>query len=296
MADMQSLLNSIGQGLSEALGESIRANWVRNLSGGDINQAALISDGSTNWFLKFHSNAPDGMFAAEAQALSEIAEHKVIRVPRPLAYGDDGDTAWLVLEYLELTSNGPASLLGEQLAAMHAVTHEQHGWNRDNYIGSTPQLNTRCDDWAEFWREYRLKPQLEMAQAAGHGSRLLDKGERLLEAVNQLMDGHQPAASLLHGDLWGGNKAFTADGLPVIFDPASYYGDRETDIAMTGLFGGFGSDFYAAYQACSPLADGYQLRHDLYNLYHMLNHLNLFGGGYLSRCEDMIDRLMAQLR
>ena len=135
-----------------------------------------------------------------------------------------------------------------------------------------------------------------MARAAGHGKRLLNRGERLLENIDELMDGHQPAASLLHGDLWAGNKAFTTDGQPVIFDPASYYGDRETDIAMTELFGGFEADFYSAYQAHSPLPDGYRLRRDLYNLYHMLNHLNLFGGGYLSRCENMIDRLMAQVR
>jgi len=296
MEHNQSLLDSIGSGLSESLGENTRLKWVRNLSGGDINRAALISDGNTDWFLKYHSNAPDGMFAAEAQALSEIAEHEVIRVPYPLAYGVDGNSSWLVLEYLELTSHGPASLLGEQLAAMHSVTQEQHGWSRDNYIGSTPQLNTCCDDWAEFWRDYRLKPQLAMAHAAGHGSRLINTGEKLLENISKLLDGHQPAASLLHGDLWAGNKAFTTDGRAVIFDPASYYGDREADIAMTELFGGFGPDFYAAYQAHSPLTDGYRQRRDLYNLYHMLNHLNLFGGGYLSRCENMIDSLLAQLR
>ena len=296
MEHKQSLLDSIVTGLSETLGENTQLHWVRDLPGGDINRAALISDGNTDWFLKYHANAPDGMFAAEALALSEISGQGCIRVPSPIAYGSDGDTAWLVLEYLELTSNGPASLLGEQLAALHSVTHQQHGWSRDNYIGSTPQYNTACENWVEFWRDYRLKPQLEMAQAAGHGGRLSGKGERLLDNIDQLMDGHQPAASLLHGDLWAGNKAFTSNGQPVIFDPASYYGDRETDIAMTELFGGFTADFYAAYQAHSPLPDGYRLRRNLYNLYHMLNHLNLFGGGYLSRCENMIDSLMAQVR
>jgi fructosamine-3-kinase len=296
MEHKPSLLDSIDTGLSEALGENTRLQWVRDLPGGDINRAALISDGNTDWFLKHHANAPDGMFAAEALALSEISDQGCIRVPSPIAHGSDGDTAWLVLEYLELTSDGPASLLGEQLAALHTVTGKQHGWSRDNYIGSTPQYNTACENWAEFWRDYRLRPQLEMAQAAGHGGRLLSKGERLLENIDQLMDGHQPAASLLHGDLWAGNKAFTSDGQPVIFDPASYYGDRETDIAMTELFGGFTADFYAAYQAHFPLPDGYRLRRDLYNLYHILNHLNLFGGGYLSRCEHMIGSLMAQVR
>lgn len=296
MASNSSLLESIHSGLSDALGEKLRLEWLRDLPGGDINRAALIRTKKTNWFLKYNRAAPDGMFAAEALALDKIARHECIRVPSPIAHGNDGTTAWLVLEYLELTSNGPAALLGEQLAALHRITHRQHGWLQDNYIGSTPQYNTRCDDWGIFWRDYRLKPQLEMAQAAGHGGRLLDLGERLLECMGQLMDDHQPAASLLHGDLWAGNKAFTRNGQPVIYDPASYHGDRETDIAMTELFGGFEPAFYSAYKAHYPLPDGYHLRRDLYNLYHMLNHLNLFGAGYLSRCENIIDHLMAQIR
>lgn len=296
MVHNTSLLESIHSALSETLGKTGELQWAQNLPGGDINRAALISDGNTNWFLKYHANAPEGMFEAEARALREISEQACIKAPSPIAYSSDGNTAWLVLEYLELTSNGPASLLGEQLAALHGVTFTQHGWSQDNYIGSTPQYNTRCDQWSVFWRDYRLKPQLEMAQLAGHGSRLSSAGERLLESMDALMDDHQPSASLLHGDLWAGNKAFTLNGQPVIFDPASYHGDRETDIAMTELFGGFEPAFYAAYQAHSPLPDGYRLRRDLYNLYHMLNHLNLFGGAYLSRCENMIDGLLAQIR
>jgi len=290
------LLKSIHNGLSEVLGETVKLEWIRNLSGGDINHAALIRGGSTNWFLKYHQNAPHGMFAAEAQALNEISEQGCIRVPAPIAFGNDGRTSWLVLEYLELTSSGPASQLGEQLAALHGITRKRYGWNRDNYIGSTPQANTQCEDWTIFWRDHRLRPQLEMAQSAGHGSRLFSTGEQLLERVDQFMDDRQPAASLLHGDLWAGNKAFTTSGQPVIFDPATYYGDRETDIAMTELFGGFEPSFYSAYRAHSPLPDGYHLRRDLYNLYHMLNHLNLFGAGYLSRCESIIDRLLAQVK
>lgn len=290
------LLESIRNGLSAALGKVTGLEWVGELPGGDINRAALIRSANTDWFLKYHQAAPDGMFAAEAQALREISATGCIRVPSPIAHGLHGGTSWLVLEYLELTQTGPAEQLGEQLAALHGITSDQHGWTGDNYIGSTPQCNTACTDWVEFWREYRLKPQFSLAEAAGYGSRLLPKGEQLLEAVAQLLDGHQPVASLLHGDLWAGNKAFSADGQPVIFDPASYYGDRETDIAMTELFGGFASNFYAAYQAHFPLADGYRLRRELYNLYHMLNHLNLFGGSYVSRCENIIDKLLAQVR
>jgi protein-ribulosamine 3-kinase len=291
-----SLLKSIGLGLSNTLDRPVEVQWVRSLSGGDINHAALINGGNTNWFLKYHQNSPEGMFAAEMLALTEIAESGAIKVPSPIADGNDGHTAWLVLEHLELTSRGSASDLGEQLAAMHELTFERYGWVQNNYIGSTPQFNSPCDNWARFWRDSRLKPQLDMAKAAGFGADLLDIGERLLESMDQLMDGHQPAASLLHGDLWAGNKAFTRQEQAVIFDPASYHGDRETDIAMTELFGGFEPDFYAAYGARLPLPDGYRLRRDLYNLYHMLNHLNLFGSGYLSRCINIIDRLMAQIR
>lgn len=291
----QSLLDSISAGLSEALGGHFQLEWVRNLHGGDINHAALVRWGSTDCFVKYHASAPPGMFAAEAQALTELSDMGRIKVPRPITTGNDGTTDWLVLEYIELNTSGSAAQLGEDLAALHHVTREQYGWRLNNYIGTTPQINTPCDCWSDFWRDFRLKPQLEMATAVGHRGRLPDMGERLLANMDRLMDGHQPPASLLHGDLWGGNKAFTMGGTPIIFDPASYYGDRETDIAMTELFGGFGSEFYSAYQANLPLADGYRMRRDLYNLYHMLNHLNLFGGAYLSRCQSMIERLLVQV-
>ncbi len=296
MDSKHTLLESIQSGLSDALGGITEIQWVGKLAGGDINEAALIRSGDTKWFVKYHEHAPQDMFTTEAQALAEILDQGVIKAPSPVAQGTDGKTSWLVLEHLELSATGPASLMGEQLAALHSIPQENFGWVCNNYIGTTPQANTFHDNWADFWSQCRLQPQLAMAETAGFSGRLLNRGERLLESMDQFMQGHQPSASLLHGDLWAGNKAFTFDGQPVIFDPASYYGDRETDIAMTKLFGGFEPAFYAAYHAHSPLPDGYKLRRDLYNLYHMLNHLNLFGGGYLSRCENMIDRLMAQIR
>jgi protein-ribulosamine 3-kinase len=296
MEQDHTLIDSISKGLFRATGELADLQWVRDLHGGDINHAALIRSGTTHWFLKYHQNAPKGMFATEAQALSEISAQSCIKVPAPVAHGSDGNTAWLVLEYLNLKPGGPEDLLGQQLAQLHGVIHKQHGWSNNNYIGTSIQHNSYCDDWSTFWRDQRLKPQLAMTEASGHSSRLLHMGEQLLDSIGQLLDGHQPAASLLHGDLWAGNKAFTDDGQAVIFDPATYYGDRETDIAMTELFGGFGPSFYSAYQEHSPLPDGYKLRRDLYNLYHMLNHLNLFGGAYAGRCESMISGLLAQIR
>lgn len=296
MTSDDQLLESIRDVLSGTLGKLNDLHWVRGVSGGDINQAALIRSGSTQWFVKYHTNAPPAMFETEALALTEISRLGCIRVPSPITLGQTGDTSWLALEYLELTSQGPAAQLGEQLAAMHSMDFGRYGWTRNNYIGSNPQYNDRCDNWTSFWRDYRLQPQFEMAKAGGFSGRLLDAGERLLASMDQLMDNHQPVASLLHGDLWAGNKAYTSDGQAVIFDPASYHGDRETDIAMTELFGGFEPAFYAAYKACSPLPDGYRLRKNLYNLYHVLNHLNLFGSGYLLRCENMIDGLLSEIR
>lgn len=296
MTSKSSLLTSIQAGLGESPGKVKDLRWVRSLHGGDINEAALIQGGEKKWFVKYHDNAPAGMFETEAMALAEISRTGCIRVPEPIAWGVDNDTSWLVLEYLELVSNGPASLLGEQLAALHDLPCAYFGWSKDNYIGSTPQFNHRSDNWAEFWRECRLRPQLEMARAGGFGARLIDNGERLLVGLHCLFQDHQPAASLLHGDLWSGNKAFTTTGQPVIFDPASYYGDRETDIAMTELFGGFGPEFYAAYKAHLPLSPTYSHRRDLYKLYHVLNHLNLFGSGYLSQSESLIEGLLSQIK
>lgn len=295
MTNKSLLLESIQSGLNNSVGSVTGLQWARDLNGGDINQAALIKCKDKHWFVKYHRDAPPGMFQAEALALTEISTAGCIRVPEAIAWGTTSDTSWLVLEYLELTSNGPPSLLGEHLAALHNVTSDNFGWPQNNYIGTTPQLNNRSGDWVKFWRVCRMEPQLKMAKLNGFEGRLQDRGKRLLASLDKLMPGHKPAASLLHGDLWAGNKAFTSAGQPVIFDPASYYGDRETDIAMTELFGGFEPAFYAAYKAHSPLPAGYALRRELYKLYHLLNHLNLFGAGYLSRCENIIDDLLAQI-
>jgi len=295
MISKSALLESVRAGLAETAGRISNLQWDRDLPGGDINRAASIRDGDRRWFVKYRDNAPDGMFKAEAKALEEIAASGCIRAPRAIAWGSRDDTAWLVLEYLDLISSGSGALLGEQLAALHRVTGARFGWPMDNYIGTTPQANTQTDDWTAFWRDCRLQPQLAMARAAGHEGRLADRGQRLLESLHQLLDGHRPFASLLHGDLWGGNAAFTTAGQPVIFDPASYYGDRETDIAMTELFGGFDAAFYSAYRSVLPLDEGYPVRRELYKLYHLLNHLNLFGAGYLSRCERTIDALLAHV-
>ena len=197
------------------------------------------------------------------------------------------------MEWLPLSSDGlgreAGAKLGEHLAAMHRATADRFGWTRDNTIGSTPQSNTQEQSWIDFWREHRLRPQLELAATKRLSRRdCRSSGERLLEQMPALFSGHRLRPSLLHGDLWGGNAAATHDGTPVIFDPAVYYGDREADLAMTELFGGFPSSFYAAYRAACAVVCRLCVRRELYNLYHVLNHLNLFGGAYLQaeRVDD----------
>lgn len=269
----------------------------QHVGGGCINRAVRLTDGVRDYFVKLNDANRLEMFEAEAAGLAALGATNTLRVPEPLCHGIAGGQAYLVMEYVPLGGRAGATssaAAGERLAAMHRVTAAEFGWGRDNTIGSTPQPNRPSGDWIAFWRDQRLGHQLRLAAGQGYRGRLQDRGARLMEGFGALMD-HAPVASILHGDLWGGNLGFGPSGEPVIFDPAVYHGDREADLAMTELFGGFGGDFYAAYRGAWPLADGYVVRKRLYNLYHILNHLNLFGGGYLSQAEGMIDRLLAEL-
>jgi fructosamine-3-kinase len=237
------------------------------------------------------------MFEAEATALRELAAANAVKVPAVLGLGTTSSQAFLALEWIELRSADASSdaRLGEQLAWQHRATARRFGWHHDNTIGSTPQENEWDDDWARFFRKRRLEFQLDLAERSGAQHRLVERGRWLCEHVGGLFYSYTPAPSLLHGDLWSGNRAMDVDGRPVIFDPATYYGDREADIAMTRLFGGLSSTFYTAYHATWPLDQAAGTRRTLYNLYHVLNHFNLFGGGYASQAEGMIDRLLAEL-
>jgi fructosamine-3-kinase len=181
--------------------------------------------------------------------------------------------------------------MGTQLAELHRATSEQFGWRRANFIGATPQMNEPSKDWPTFYRRCRLQPQLEMVRAKGFGE-LATRVEAVVGRLGRIL-GHEPQPALQHGDLWGGNWAADESGQPVIFDSAIHYGDRETDLAMTRLFGGFGEAFYAAYEHAWPLPDGWQQRVAVYQLYHVLNHVNLFGGGYLGQATALLDRLEA---
>lgn len=290
------LWQAISQAITNATGEPFQAAKHQSVGGGCINSAAKVSDGSRSYFVKLNSASSLEMFEAEADGLLELRKPGAIVVPEPLATGVAEGQAFIVMEDMALGGNGSGAKLGRELAQLHRTTQERFGWFRDNTIGSTPQYNDEDYDWIVFWREQRLGAQLAMAVRKGAGGSLQRKGAELMECFQGFFSDYSPRPSLLHGDLWSGNYAFRSDGAPVIFDPAVYYGDREADIAMTELFGGFGSDFYAAYNEAWPLDTGYKVRKTFYNLYHILNHFNLFGGGYASQAEGMIDRLLAELR
>jgi len=233
----------------------------------------------------------------EKDGLAALAAANAVRTPRFEDEGRDQDRAWLVLEWLDLESLGPqaGATLGAALAALHRIPQKRFGWERDNYIGGSVQPNGWSDDWLAFWREKRLMPQLRLAARNRLPSRLMDRGERLTADCEAFFRSYVPEKSLLHGDLWGGNASALPDGTPVIFDPAVYVGDREADLAMTSLFGGFPADFHSAYRAAWPLDDGFRVRRDFYNLYHVLNHANLFAGGYVRQSQDLVERLIAEI-
>jgi protein-ribulosamine 3-kinase len=282
--------------ISQASGRVFSLARHQNIAGGCINQASrIVGVDQSEYFIKFNRADLLPMFEAEAQALSEMAASNSVRVPQPICSGAHGGQCYLVMEYLPLSGRADMSLLGSQLATMHRSCVSQFGWSIDNTIGSTPQPNQQTHDWIAFWREQRLGFQLELAARKGYRGELQRKGEQLLADFPALFASYTPQASLLHGDLWSGNYGGLANGEPVIFDPATYYGDRETDLAMTTLFGGFGRDFYAAYNDAWPLDEGYSVRKTFYNIYHIINHLNLFGGGYQGQAISMIEQVLAEL-
>ncbi len=281
--------------------ESYRSSST--VGGGDINSAyRLTTQNNKHYFIKLNHLALIEMFAAEFEALNELMNCDAIHTPRPICYAELDNQCFIAMEYIPLKHQGNHFQFGQKLAKMHQISQSQYGWKRDNTIGSTPQSNHLCDNWVDFWKTRRLIPQLELLYQKGHKDKFKNRADILLSGVEEFFQGHQPPASLLHGDLWSGNYAFDENGNGVIFDPALYYGDRETDIAMTELFGGFSSDFYKGYQEQFSLADnnvtsydaGYSKRKPMYNLYHILNHANLFAGSYIHQALSMIEHLNQQ--
>jgi fructosamine-3-kinase len=292
-----SVSNSIEQAIAAATGESFTALSTEPVSGGCINDAVCLRGADRRFFVKLNHIDELDMFAAEAAGLRAILDSNCLRAPQPVCHGISEGRSFLVLEFIDMIPPGEQASreLGEKLAVMHGSTGSSFGWVSDNYIGTTPQQNPQTDNWIDFVRDQRLGFQLALAQGNGAPAVLFERGQRLMQELPALFGGYRPAPSLLHGDLWGGNWGCAADGSPVIFDPAIYYGDREADIAMTELFGGFDDRFYQSYRQAWTLDPGYSSRKVLYNLYHILNHYNLFGGGYAGQALGMIDRLISEI-
>lgn len=293
---MSAFLTELDAAISRASGAPFAANNSQAAHGGDISQAFTLSDGSRHFFVKVQPATRFGMFEAEAAGLTELSQANAVHVPEVVCHGAVAGQAYLVLEQLSLSAHGDAAQLGRLLAQQHRVSVPQFGGPRDNWIGATPQPNAWRDDWVAFWRDQRLGFQLRLAIDHGYGGALQRDGENLMAGLDDFFADYHPVPSLLHGDLWGGNHGFLADGSPVIFDPAVYYGDRECDLAMSELFGGFAPAFHAAYREAWPFDAGYAVRKTLYNLYHILNHANLFGGGYAAQAARMTAQLLAHIR
>lgn len=282
--------DTIARAISQATGMAFEPKGQTPAGGGSINRAAVLEGGGRRYFVKLNSKDRLPMFEAEAEGLAEMAATDAVRVPEPVCHGTAGGRAYLALEYLELTgtTDGHAGRLGRQLADMHRHQTDRFGWHRDNTLGTTPQPNGWHDDWIAFLREQRLGHQFRLL-----GDRALSgKWTELSSTLPAFFEDYTPRASLIHGDLWGGNWSGLADGEPVLFDPATYYGDREMEMAMTELFGGFPESFYTAYNETWPLDAGYERRRPLYLLYHVLNHANLFGGGYVEQARRLVSRLL----
>ncbi|WP_174763995.1 fructosamine kinase family protein [Anabaena sp. UHCC 0253] len=280
--------------ISQITGEKFLSQQHLSISGGCINQGYAVSDGKLTYFVKLNQATKAEMFAAEMLGLQQMYTTGTIRVPKPLCWGTTGNSSYIVLEWLEMTTGNNKSWqeMGRKLAAMHKITSNQgFGWDMNNTIGSTPQINNLSNSWIEFYTQHRLGYQFKLAKRRGGNFPLEDK---LLTAIPELLANHQIKPSLVHGDLWGGNAGFTVESEPVIFDPATYFGDREVDIAMTELFGGFPPTFYQGYEEIFPLDTGYENRKILYNLYHVLNHFNLFGGSYGSQANRMIEKILTK--
>ena len=287
--------------LSQALGQATQLQAWQAVSGGSIHQAwHVTSDNDQHFFIKTNQHNKLHTLEAEALGLEALGKHisanNPLRIPAVYTCGNNDEYSWLVLEHIAFgrSSSKSQEALGAGLAMLHQQTSEQFGFAADNVIGESLQTNAWTNNWIDFWREQRLGTQFKLAKQHGFYPHIEAEAEQLLELIPALLQGHQPSPSLLHGDLWGGNAACDTDGNPVIFDPAVYYGDRECDLAMTTLFGGFSPEFYAAYNHVYPLEHGYQQRQKLYNLYHILNHANLFGSAYIMQSKSMMQQLIRQ--
>lgn len=280
----------ISEQISLQLDSDFICSDIRDLTGGHTHQAFKITDGRRRFFVKLNQHQLLCMFEAEAEGLNHLRETGLIKIPQVICLGTVSSHSFLVLEYIHFTDGENQSwyTLGQQLAKQHREqTQEMYGWQSDNYIGSTIQPNQWHKNWSYFFAEQRVGYLLQLLAEKGIELANIDA---VIRSVKQLLGGHNPVSSMLHGDLWQGNVGFH-NLHPVLFDPALYYGDREADLAMTELFSRFPNTFYDGYQATWPLDTQYQYRKPVYQLYHLLNHALLFGGHYVSSAKALLKNM-----
>jgi fructosamine-3-kinase len=301
MVATSSFLDSLSQAASKAMGREIQMKSTSGggySGGGGAATSAVQDQEGVKYFVKtaiVGGGGEHNMLRAEYEGVKALSDTNTIKVPTPIAFGTHmNNQAFVIFEYLEFCGGGSQYQLGQQLAKLHRhfSPNGKFGFHIDNTIGATPQPNTWTDNWIDFWDTHRLGHMLKLTNNVGLSN---EKIEKLREKTKELLS-HNPRPSLIHGDLWGGNKGFckSSDGkvIPCIFDPAVYYGDREADIAMTYVFGGFSKDFYDGYQSEWALPEDHEKRRVVYELYHILNHDVLFGGGYASQARGMIEKIL----
>lgn len=275
--------------LTQWKGSPVKINNLKDLAGGCINRAVRAETSEGVFFIKSNSGSKKTLFETEAQGLQILKATGVIDIPEVLSVGQENDVIYLIMEFIEKAPPEKQfwENFGISLAELHKVTNEHYGLKFDNYIGSLPQSNAAEKDWIVFFREQRLQPQLKLAFDTGKSEKkTLDLFECLFLKLSDLLVPEKP--SLLHGDLWSGNFMINAKGSVTLIDPAVYFGHREAELAFTTLFGGFDERFYRSYSECWPLEPGYENRFDIYNLYPLLVHVNLFGGSYIQSVNSIL--------
>lgn len=261
------------------------------VSGGDINQTFRLSGNQKEYFIKLNTSEYADMFIQESAGLKALQTTNTFIIPKVILYGVYQDQSYLVLEYLPMHQRGDIEDFAGALASLHLNTHKEFGFYGDNYIGKTPQINRFGNNWGKFFAEQRIGFQLELLLQKDACKSMLKKGINLVSNLPDYLNRHKPKPALVHGDLWQGNYAFNQAGQPMIFDPACYYADHEVDLAMLELFGNPGRQFFDAYNRLHKIEEGYSVRREIYNLYHILNHANLFGGNYIFQSEQIIEKL-----
>jgi len=287
MTHSQTFWSKVAQHINVCEGED---QVIHDIHGGDTSTAFCLDCGNRKYFVKTQKEEFLPIFQAELMALSAMQEF----CPKPLCSGIAENAAFLIMEYCPMSARGHESALGSAIARLHDIEEQRqrYGWPQDNFIGLTTQKNDWNHDWADFFWRNRIAPQLQLSYDKGYFEQLAKLEKALQRSTQRILASHRPKPALLHGDLWSGNKGYLTNGNPIIFDPAAYYGDPETDIAMAELFGGFHRRFYESYYVAHPPLRGHKKRKRLYQLYHILNHLNLFGDAYLVKSLESIHTII----